>query len=126
MHLINLRYRRKSGLRNTVSRKGSDTVKEKQLAKHGGEKLALEALKHRWRKQCENACDIDEAEERLRILQKEKLVETARRECEIENTATCYTMLCEEERNNTSPLLLNSAVIPIAEPSCSGYCPCKL
>ena len=63
----------------------------------------------------------EEEEERLRVanLQEVKAAETARRECEIENTTTRYTTLCEEERNDTSPLLLNSVIIPVTEPSCS-------
>ena len=103
-------------------------LKKKQLAKEAGEKLALEALKCRWRKRCENACAIEDAEVREREREDEeesfrvaklKKAKAARRECEIENTTTRYTELCEEEKNDTSPLLLNSAIILIAEPSCS-------
>ena len=52
-------------------------------------------------------------------LHKPKAAETARHECEIENTATHYSEICEEEKNDTSPLLLSPAIVPIAEPSCS-------
>ena len=50
---------------------------------------------------------------------KAKQTERASRQREVEDTAERYTELCEEERNDTSPLLLNSAVIPVVEPSCS-------
>lgn len=105
--------------------------KKKRIANEVGEKLALEALKCRWRERYKNACAAEEAaaqerekvneEEMLRAaeLQKAKAAETARHECEIENTATHYSEICEEERNDTSPLLLSPAIVPIAEPSCS-------
>ena len=95
--------------------------KKKHLAREAGEKLAFEALKLRWRERCDNACAINAAEPRERDREdqeqrlcsaKAKQTERASRQREVEDTAERYAELCEEERNDTSPLLLNSAVIP--------------
>lgn len=93
--------------------------------------MAIETWKYRCRERLAKANAIEAAEmeekkkkaeeERLHIskLREIKAIEAAQHEHEMEHVELCYTELSHKERDNTSPLLLDSVVTPMVEPSCS-------